>query len=77
MLHGGRASATGAFLAFSRGQEAAADQTALALLAKIGQSPRGLYDFMALLAGQEALLDANRDTYGRTHPFSRDRLGDD
>ena len=74
LLHGGRASATGAFLAFSRGQEAAADQTALALLAKIGQSPRGLYDFMALLAGQEALLDANRDPYGRTHPFSRDRL---
>ncbi|MGB1006119.1 MAG: M48 family metalloprotease, partial [Thalassobaculaceae bacterium] len=74
LLHGGRASATGAFLAFSRGQEAAADQTALALLAKTGQSPRGLYDFMALLAGQEALLDTNRDAYGRTHPFSRDRL---
>ena len=74
LLHGGRASATGAFLAFSRGQEAAADQAALDLLAKTGQSPRGLYDFMALLAGQEALLDTDRDTYARTHPHSRDRL---
>ena len=29
---------------------------------------------MALLAGQEALLDTDRDTYARTHPHSRDRL---
>ena len=44
------------FLTYSRGQEAAADNTALQLLEATGQSPQGIIGMMNDLANQEILV---------------------
>ena len=71
---GGGASARQAFLAYSRGQESAADQAAINLLAATGQSARGLEQFLGILDNQSALSERFRDAYALTHPLSRERM---
>ena len=61
-------------LAFSRGQEAAADQAGLRFLNSTQQSPNGLMEFMETLGGQELLVTTKQDPYVRTHPLTRDRI---
>ncbi|MGQ9371058.1 M48 family metalloprotease [Azospirillum sp. A39] len=64
------------YLAFSRGQEASADQAALSYMDQAGVSARGLYDFLEKLGAGEPLI-TQRDSdapYRLTHPLSRERM---
>jgi len=61
-------------LAFSRGQEAAADQAGLKFLDETHQSARGLLEFMTMLWHQESVLIGQQDPYTRTHPLTQDRM---
>lgn len=74
LITGGQQFAVRSFLTYSRGQEAAADITALQLLEATGQSPRGIIDMMDTLANQEILNEVHQDPYIRSHPMSRDRV---
>jgi predicted Zn-dependent protease len=70
---GGMHVAERSFLAYSRTQEASADQAGLNFLTRSGQSARGLSEFFDILGDQEALAVGRQDPYVRTHPLSRDR----
>ncbi len=61
-------------LAYTRGQEQAADQAAVGYLKATKTSPQGLLDFMEILQDQDALLSSNQDPYLRTHPLTRERV---
>lgn len=63
-----------AFLAFSRTQEAAADQAALTFLDRTHQSAKGLIAFLDILKDQELLSTASQDPYVRTHPITTSRI---
>lgn len=65
---------TRSFLAFSRGQESAADHAALRYLDITGQSAQGIYEFLHVLEDQELLSASSQDPYLRTHPISRERI---
>jgi len=62
------------FLAFTRTQESAADQAAVGFLDGIGQSSRGLVEFLSILGEQDQIAAARQDPYVRTHPLSRERV---
>ncbi len=74
VMMGGQRAAIGEVLAFSRGQEARADQFALKTLEETHQSSKGLYDFFLRLQGEERLITTNQDPYVRTHPLNTDRM---
>jgi predicted Zn-dependent protease len=74
LIAGGQQFAIRSYLTYSRGQEAAADNTALQLLEATGQSPQGIIGMMDYLANQEILSEAYQDPYARSHPMSRDRV---
>ena len=61
-------------MTYSRGQEAAADNTALQLLEATGQSAEGIIGMMDTLANQEILSEFTQDPYAQSHPMSRDRV---
>ncbi len=61
-------------LAFSRANEAAADQAGLKFLDATHQSARGMLSFMETLMGEELLVTDNQDPYVRTHPLTDDRI---
>ena len=73
IISGGQNIATASLLAYSRGQEASADQAAIRLLDGTGYSPRGLLEFFEVLGDQEALISSRQDPYLRTHPLTQDR----
>ena len=62
------------FFKHTRAEEATADQLAVKYLSKIGISPIGLSEFFEKYAYQEALSEARRYEYFRSHPLSRDRI---
>lgn len=74
LITGGQQLAIRSYLTYSRGQEAAADNTALQLLEATGQSPKGIIGMMEELANQEILSEVYQDPYARSHPMSRDRV---
>ena len=74
LIAGGQQFALRSYLTYSRGQEAAADNTALQLLDATGQSPQGIIGMMQHLANQEILSEVYQDPYARSHPMSRDRV---
>lgn len=74
ILMGGSSVASRSFLAYTRTQESAADQAAIGLLEAIGQSSKGLLEFMEVLGDQELLVAERQDPYVRTHPITRDRI---
>lgn len=61
-------------LAYTRGQEGAADQAAVDYLNDAGYSPEGLLEFMKIMEDQQALLSDNQDPYLRTHPLTQNRI---
>ena len=71
---GGLQVAERSLLKFSRTQERSADQAAIRLLERTGQSARGLRDFLAFLSQQELLHSSRQDRYLLTHPVTRDRM---
>jgi len=62
------------FMAFSRVQEASADQAALKYLEIAKMSPKGLMSFMDKLKNQELLPASKQQEYVRTHPLTRNRI---
>ena len=72
---GGSSAAQRSFLAYQRGEEIAADRTAVTLLNKTGQSSLGLIKTFERL-GQNPLFSSGRlDPYALSHPTPRDRIG--
>jgi predicted Zn-dependent protease len=61
-------------LAFSRTQEASADQAGMEFLDDTHQSARGMLEFFKILGKQEALLTGQQDPYLRTHPLTQSRI---
>lgn len=61
-------------LAYSRVNEAAADQYAFEFMERTGQSGQGLIDFFDTFRAQEVLSQARRYPYFRGHPLSADRI---
>jgi len=74
ILAGGQTMSQRSILAYSRAQEAAADQAGLRFLEGNQESARGFAAFMDILADQEALSSARQDPYVRSHPLSRERV---
>ena len=74
ILQGSEEMATRNILAFSRMQEASADQAGLRFMDMTHQSPMGLLEFMQTLEGQELLVSVKQDPYVRTHPLTQDRV---
>jgi predicted Zn-dependent protease len=62
------------FLAFSRGEEASADQAALTYLDRAKIDPEGLIEVLQIFRGQEVLSAGRIDPYAQTHPMSVDRM---
>lgn len=62
------------FLAFSRAEEASADQAGLTYLERAGINPTGLVEVLDIFRGQEVLSVGRADPYAQTHPLSQDRL---
>ena len=71
---GGREMAMRGYLAFSRTQEASADQAGLSFLDRIHLSSQGFYDFLHKLSGMELLPESHEAAYTRTHPLTRERM---
>lgn len=75
VMGGGGPTITERFLLrYSRGMENQADQAALQLLDRTGQSARGLKEFLDVIADQELLQVGRQDPYVRTHPITRERV---
>jgi predicted Zn-dependent protease len=74
VMSGGMGVAQGSILAFSRTQEASADQAGMRFLDETGQSVRGMSEFFHILSGQELLNSSQQDPYVRTHPLTEDRI---
>jgi len=64
------------FLAFSRGEESAADQSGVRYMAAAGIDPSAAIDVLNLFRGQEALSVGRQDAYTLTHPLSAQRISD-
>ncbi len=64
------------YLAFSRGQESAADQSGVRYMARAGINPSAAIDVLNIFRGQEALSIGRQDAYAITHPLSSQRISD-
>ena len=75
LLMAGQQAAMGTFMAFTRGQEATADASAVKFLHKAGISGKGMLDFFAKLQNEEYRLAIYaKDSYGRDHPLNSERI---
>ena len=70
----GQSTALNSFLAFSRTQEASADQSALFTLQRACLSPKGLVDFFTKLEDQQGLPENQQTAWMRTHPLTQERI---
>lgn len=73
-LMGGAEMSQNKILAYHRGHEAAADQSAFKYLEKLGWSSVGFMQFMEILHKQELFSAERQYAYKRTHPFMIDRM---
>lgn len=71
---GTSSAANRAFLAHTRAEESAADQSAVRYLASVGVTPQAMLDVLELFRGQEFLSAARQDPYAQSHPLTRDRI---
>ena len=75
IMAAGQQAAMGSFLAFTRAQESSSDQAGALYLSKAGISGRGSIQFFKKLQNQEYRLAIYaKDSYGRTHPLSSERI---
>lgn len=77
VMAAGQQAAMGKFLAFTRGQESAADLAGAQYLSGAGMSGRGSLEFFQKLQQLEhraGYYARSEDTFYRTHPLSRDRV---
>ena len=70
---GGAAVGQRSFLAYRRGQEAAADKAALRFLKATGQSARGMLTTFRRFADEQMFSAKFVDPYAISHPMARDR----
>ncbi|WP_297756187.1 M48 family metalloprotease [uncultured Shimia sp.] len=71
---GTTATAERRFLAHTRAEEVAADQTGVRYMSRAGVDPQGAVDVHEIFRGQEALNTSRQDPYMRSHPLTRDRI---
>ncbi|MBR9842801.1 MAG: M48 family metalloprotease [Rhodobacteraceae bacterium] len=71
---GSSASAERRFLAHSRAEEVAADQSGVRYMSHAGVDTQGAVDVHEIFRGQEALNTSRQDPYMRSHPLTRDRI---
>ncbi len=71
---GTSASAERRFLAHTRAEEVAADQSGVRYMTGAGVNPQGAVDVHEIFRGQEALNTSRQDPYMRSHPLTRDRI---
>ncbi len=71
---GGAHVARQSFLRYTRAEESAADQFAVTVLDRAGQSARGLLELLETLGDQDLLNTSRQDAYARTHPLTHDRI---
>ena len=71
---GGESLGMANLLAFTRTQEASADQAGISFLERSGMSPIGLYQFLGKLQGEEAMPENRQVEYTRTHPLTQNRV---
>ena len=62
------------FLAHSRAEEVAADQSGVRYMTRAGVDPQGAVDVHEIFRGQEVLNTSRQDPYMRSHPLTRDRI---
>lgn len=75
ILGAGQTAAEGKFLAFSRDQEAKADNSGAAYMRAVGISGRGELDFFKKLLNEETRLAIPQDDpFVRDHPLTEDRI---
>lgn len=75
IMMAGQQAALSQFLAFTRTQEASADQAAVKYLHAAGISGKGMLQFFAKLQNQEYRLAIYaKDSYDRTHPLDSERI---
>ena len=75
VMMAGQRAAIGEMMAFTRGQEATADATAMRLLSKAGISGKGLLTFFGKLQNQEYRLAIySKDSFDRDHPINSERI---
>ena len=75
IMMAGQQAAMSKFLAFTRTQEASADQAGASYLSKAGVTGKGMLDFFNKLQNQEYRLAIyDTDSYARTHPLSSERV---
>ena len=74
IISGGQALAQQSFLRYSREQEQSADQAAVRLLERTGQSAAGLLRMFQRLEERERLAISEVNSYARTHPLTRERI---
>jgi predicted Zn-dependent protease len=72
---GGQSAIMRSFLAYSRAEEAAADQAGVAYMNRAGIDPSGLLTVLSLFKGQEVFAQSRIDPYAQTHPLSAERMG--
>ncbi|HPF47452.1 MAG: M48 family metallopeptidase [Alphaproteobacteria bacterium] len=74
IMMGGQQVGYRTLLRFSRTQESSADQSALTILDKMGQSGKGLIEFFEILGDQDLVPERYQDPYASTHPLTSDRI---
>ena len=70
LIMGSQHLATRSLLAFTREQEASADQAGATFLQRAGLSGKGMLDLFASMRDQELLSESRQDPYARSHPMS-------
>lgn len=71
---GTASSASRRFLAHTRAEEAAADQSGIRYMARANIDVKGAVAVHQLFRGQELLNTSRQDPYVRSHPLTRDRI---
>ncbi|MBV8938239.1 MAG: M48 family metallopeptidase [Alphaproteobacteria bacterium] len=74
VMTGGNQVITRSMLAYTRGNEEAADQAALTFLDRLGVSASGMVDMFQLLRRDEMRAYGSPDPYTLTHPLSAERI---
>ncbi|MEL7462572.1 MAG: M48 family metalloprotease [Pseudomonadota bacterium] len=71
---GSEAAARRSFLAYTRAEEASADQAGATYLERAGIDPAYALDVLRIFRGQEVFQAGNVDPYALTHPLSAERI---
>lgn len=73
-IGGGMSVGQRSLLAYQRGEEDAADRSALTYLQRTGQSPQGMIKTFERMANDQMMAARYADPYAQSHPMARDRL---